>query len=275
MKKILVPIDFSPFSGYALTVASSIALHTGAALTLIHIDEAKDDQHHVPGKTEKFSSNVCINKIELDRLVREAETNGIQAEAVFVQSKGADELEDYIKPFKIDFIVMGSHGLKGIRSVLAGSTTRRLIRKVQVPVLVVKYSGKENIQFRNIVFASTFRKDQTQALNQVVAFAKYFGSAIHIVFVNLYYHLIREDVARETINRIMEKYKNVNYTINISETNSEDYGIAEFSKKIKADLISVVMENHLIAGGFLNLTVAEKLIQSQEKPILVINSDYA
>ena len=114
---------------------------------------------------------------------------------------------------------------------MAGSSTRRLIRKAEVPVLVIKQSVDEKNQFKNIVFASTFRKDQSHALNHIVAFARYFESSIHVVFINLYYHLIREDVARETIARIMEKYKDVNYTVNISETNSEDYGIEDIAKK--------------------------------------------
>ncbi len=271
IKKILVPTDFSSFSGFALIVASRIALRAGATLVLLHISEKLKATHHVPVETGVIPEGKDSIRVELDRLVQEAALNGIKAEAVYVQSQGADEIEDYIKPYEIDFIVMGSHGLKGIRSAIAGSSTRRLIRKAEVPVLVIKQSVDEKNQFKNIVFASTFRKDQSHALNHIVSFARYFESSIHVVFINLYYHLIREDVARETIARIMEKYKDVNYTVNISETNSEDYGIEDFAEKIDADLISVVMENHLFVGGFLNLSVADKLIQKQSKPVLVIN----
>lgn len=271
MKKILVPVDFSVFSGFALSVASEIALRSSASLVLLHIAEAVKATHHVPVESVGISSGSDSNQIELNRLVKEVEVNGIKATAVYVKSGGSDEIEDYIKPYNIDFIVMGSHGLKGIRSALTGSSTRRLIRKAEVPVLVVKHSEKDKIQFKNIVFASTFRKDQSQALNYIVSFARYFGASIHVVFINLYYHLIREDVARETINRIMEKYKDVTYTVNITETNAEDYGITEFADKIDADLLSVVMENHVFVGGFLNLSVADKLIHKQSRPVLVIN----
>ena len=48
-----------------------------------------------------------------------------------------EEILKYAKEHNLDFIVMGSHGRKGLNRVLIGSTTVSVVRHSQVPVVTL------------------------------------------------------------------------------------------------------------------------------------------
>ena len=59
-----------------------------------------------------------------------------------------EQIERYIKPLNIDFVVMGSHGATGIRELVIGNNTQRIVRKSSIPVLVInlcRYDGDYEI----------------------------------------------------------------------------------------------------------------------------------
>lgn len=49
----------------------------------------------------------------------------------------SDAILNYVQEKKIDMIVMGTHGRKGLDRVLFGSVAERVIKTVRIPVLVV------------------------------------------------------------------------------------------------------------------------------------------
>jgi nucleotide-binding universal stress UspA family protein len=53
----------------------------------------------------------------------------------------ADEnIIDYVKEHEIDLVVMSTHGYGGVKRLLLGSVTDRVIRSCKVPVLVLPCS---------------------------------------------------------------------------------------------------------------------------------------
>jgi nucleotide-binding universal stress UspA family protein len=47
------------------------------------------------------------------------------------------EILTYANERKIDFVVMGSHGRKGLDRVLIGSTTASVVRRAQIPIITL------------------------------------------------------------------------------------------------------------------------------------------
>jgi nucleotide-binding universal stress UspA family protein len=52
------------------------------------------------------------------------------------QGDPADRIVDYVKANGVNLVVMTSHGRGGLRRLLVGSVTDRVIRSCEVPVLV-------------------------------------------------------------------------------------------------------------------------------------------
>jgi nucleotide-binding universal stress UspA family protein len=272
MKKILVPTDYSDCANNAIDVAKEIANKSGAELYLLHLEEVvpevahvahhaamEDNQHHIIGHA----------RFQLQQLVDIAVKEGCKAKSVFVPNEGKEAIEDYIKPYEIDFMVMGSHGARGIREAFIGSKTQKVIKNSTVPVLVIK-KQVTNFSPKKILFASTFREDATQSLKQVADFAKLWNADLNLVFLNLLSHLIEPNEAKRIMSKQMEFDPGVPYTLNINDTNDEEWGISKFARLLNADVIAVVYDKHTGFNRLFSSSVAEKLINHEEIPVLVM-----
>jgi nucleotide-binding universal stress UspA family protein len=269
MKKILVPTDYSDCASYAMEVAKTIAAKSGSELYFLHLEEVVPEVVHVLHHTHVHDPQIGRARHQLQQLVEAAEKEGLKAKAVFVPNEGKESIEDYIKPYQIDFMVMGSHGATGIRETILGSKTQKVITNCTVPALVIKRPNK-NFNPKRILFASTFREDVNKALKGVVDFAKFWNAELDLVFINLLSHMIEENEAKRIMSKQMEKSADVKFTLNISETNDEEWGISKFAKLVKADVIAVVFNKHIGFNRLFNSSVAEKLINHEEIPVLVM-----
>jgi nucleotide-binding universal stress UspA family protein len=271
MKKILVPTDYSDCANNAIGVAKEIAARSGASLYLIHLEEVVPEVAHVMNHStlEDNPHHVGHARLQLQSLVDSIEKDGVKAKAVFVPHEGREGIEDYVKPFDIDFMVMGSHGATGIREFIIGSKTQKVIKHSTVPVLVVKHAHK-NFQPKRILFASTFREDVSKPLREVAAFAKLWNAELELVFLNMLSHLIEENEAKRLMIKQMNPISDISYSLNISETNDEEWGISKFARRVNADVIAVVFDTHTGFNRLFNSSVAEKLINHESIPVLVM-----
>jgi hypothetical protein len=135
--------------------------------------------------------------------------------------------------------------------------------------LVIKKQLEGPFNPKRIVFASTFREDVTTPLKQVVNFAKLWDVKVDLVYINLLNHLIDEFEAHKEMRIQMKEAGVSGCTLNISETNDQEFGIMKFAESIKADLIAVVLDS----PGLFSSSVAEKLVNHSQIPILVINPE--
>jgi nucleotide-binding universal stress UspA family protein len=142
IRKILVPIDFSPHSAVALQYAIDIALHYSAELALVHVFDigiyALGDGS--PMLDPAHFENI-VNQIEhdLDEAKRDALAAGVGVvHTKLLQGKPDHELQRSALEDGADLIVMGTHGRTGFRHLLMGSVAERLLRRAHCPVFTVK-----------------------------------------------------------------------------------------------------------------------------------------
>jgi nucleotide-binding universal stress UspA family protein len=188
-----------------------------------------------------------------------------------VFDRGNEKIENYIKPYGIDFIVMGSHGAKGIRELVIGSNTQRIVRHVKIPVLVIK-EKPATLEFKNIVFASTFQENVMNAFKEVAAFAMLLNSKVDLVYINRIDHLVESQVAEEKMKTLAARYPAIEYSSNMAETNNEEWAIHQFAGELKADIISITSQEKDGRIPFLSPSIAEVLVNHENKPVLVLGA---
>jgi nucleotide-binding universal stress UspA family protein len=273
MKKILVPTDFSECASAAAEVAIALAQKAHAEIYFLHISPDTTERPHVPVGIEhpkqEVNRDAVQSRNELSMLVARAEKMGLKATPVLVFDKGSEEIENYIEPFKIDLIVMGSHGVKGIREYVLGSNTQRVIRHVKIPVLVIK-EKPASMDFKNIIFASTFQEDVKHAFKEVAAFAMLLNSQVHLVYINFIDHLVEPAEAEAKMNALALNYPYIQCSNNMAETNDEEWAIHQFTSEVQADLISITTHDKVGLFSFLSQSVAEELVNHEHTPVLVL-----
>ncbi len=141
MKKILVAIDFSAGSAQALHYALKFAVCFDAQLLLLHV---LHDPAEAPGfySSKKAGKKVLRNMEEaasrmMDEFVGKHLKKSNKFEARIVPGLPAEEIVRLAEKEKADLIVMGTRGHSGLKRLMIGSVTDRVIRAGTCPVLAV------------------------------------------------------------------------------------------------------------------------------------------
>lgn len=141
VKKILVPTDFSEPSQHALQQAVALARQNRAEIILLHVMEdfylpAQHviEHHNFPNLADELRKG-CER-----RLREEAETagEGVEIRTKLRQGTPSLEIADEAEKSHVDVIVIASHGAKGLRRFVLGSTTERVVGIAPCSVIVAR-----------------------------------------------------------------------------------------------------------------------------------------
>lgn len=136
--KILVATDGSEGSENAIRFASRLAKESHSTVTLLHVIpkiETTKEEIIILLKEEIGSPEEAGTKyLEAGRKI--VEESGITAETKLLDGNEVDETLKEAERY--DLLVAGSHGKGKIDRFLLGSVSSELVRKSEVPVLVVR-----------------------------------------------------------------------------------------------------------------------------------------
>ena len=135
-KKILVATDGSRYSGLATDKAIDFAKSYGGSLTAVSVVDVPSEFYaEAPGAVDKLIANA---KGFVAAVSKKAEANGIAASTFVGEGEAFEIIRRLAQKEKIDVIIMGSHGRTGLKRLLMGSVTEKVIGHAPCPVLVVK-----------------------------------------------------------------------------------------------------------------------------------------
>lgn len=155
IKKILYTTDLSQNARYAFGYAASIANQYGAKITILHVlqtlphdalvrvsyvlgeERWKDLQEQneqkvlntIKTRLEKFCDDMKASLVECPFLVDEI---------LVIPGEPVEVIISQIKTDTYDLVVMGTHGMGALADAMIGSTARRVLRRSELPVLVIR-----------------------------------------------------------------------------------------------------------------------------------------
>ena len=128
-KNLLVATDGSEHSVAAASEALGIAKRCGSNIIAVSVA-------HSDIELEKAKANV-------GRIIEMAKKEGVPIEALTPVGKSYDVIVETAGGRAVDLIVMGTYGETGLRKLLMGSTTEKVIGRAACAVLVVKSKQTE------------------------------------------------------------------------------------------------------------------------------------
>ncbi len=278
MKKILVPVDFSPKSEEALKVAANIAKMTGAEIHTIHLIDIPESEIDVTMGRYVPTGPVAIRMFEqtheqFDEFLDKDFLNGITVYENVLVDNPVEGITEFAEKNDIDAIVIGSHGTTGLEDFFVGSNTEKVVRTSKIPVLVIKEPA-DKFKIEKVVYASKFTDENIPAFKKLMEFLKIFKPEIHLLRVNTISNFKSTAELEEIMNNFLKKvpeydcFKKVLY---------DDYtvqeGIFNYSDRIGADLIALATHGRQGIMHFLSDSIAERIVNKAQKNILTIKMD--
>lgn len=145
---ILVPLDLSDASRFALREGLSIAARRGSRVTVLTVVDTRfpypDIFSFAKPDEDYFHTwrDTAIDRIKA--WLAEDNTMGVPAEAVVIRGQARREIPAYAREVGANLIVLTTHGAGGVRDTLLGSTTEMVVRTATCPLLILPLRGVEH-----------------------------------------------------------------------------------------------------------------------------------
>lgn len=273
MKKIIVPIDFSNHSDYALEVAAGLAKKNNSDLLVLHMLELSDAV--LTTSTEEQQANAIfllrIAEAKFEEFLKKDYLEDVKVTPIVKHFKVFSEVNDVAKEHEADIIVMGSHGTSGMMDVFVGSNTEKVVRSADIPVLVVK-NRISDLKLDEVVFACDFKEENIKPFLNAVKLFDSLGSNLNLLYVNLPNENFRSTT--EIDNRVAEflqkaegSTKRMN-DVNYHADYSVERGIINFSNKLGADIIAIPTHGRKGIAHFFTGSVGEDLANHSTLPVI-------
>lgn len=273
MKKIIVPIDFSEHSEYALETAAVLARKYNAEILALHMLElsnavVSNNENQLQAEAVFF---LKLAEKKFEEFLDKDYLKGIAVTPIVKHFKVFSEVSDVATEHNADLIIMGSHGASGLKEVFVGSNTEKVVRYSAIPVLVVKHSPILT-EFEDVVFACDFSEDAIKPYLSATKLINALNAKIHMVYVNLPDNRFRStpEIEKSVITFLkladgnIDKMKNINFVNDYSI----EQGILNFSNIIGADLVAVATHGRKGLAHFFEGSISEDIANHSTLPVM-------
>jgi nucleotide-binding universal stress UspA family protein len=158
VERILVATDLSAPASWAETRASMLAQVTGASIDLMHaVNSSALHALRVSlvGKVTDPEQVLVSLRGEVEKAADALEhAHGVNVRRHVVPGRPADEILRLAGECSSQLVVTGAHGSHLVHRLLFGSTTERLLYRIELPLLIVKRSPQE--QYRRLFIGVDF-----------------------------------------------------------------------------------------------------------------------
>lgn len=144
VKHILIPIDFSDSSRKAFYIGLKLARVFDADTTVLHVVEpiasfdSGEDMDRQASEVRRVEEGVKRRVNELFEVGGLAEVDRRRVKVEIRAGKPYMEILRFAYESDVDLIVMGSHGYTGVKHMLIGSQTEKVVRRAHCMVLTIK-----------------------------------------------------------------------------------------------------------------------------------------
>ena len=271
MYKILVPVDFSKKSEFAVKMSSQIGKKIKSEIHLLHLVELPSGIVDM-GAGSNFSipaSMMYLRKVK-DKIIHLKNTFFDSDHIIKYSIKFENPFEgirNYTQKNDINLIVMGSKGVSDFEEMIIGSNTEKVVRTSNIPVVVVK-TDNDKFKFKKLVFASNFDDENKAAFVDFLAFAKKFNSQIHLLKINTISNFESSYTTHKKIKDFVKGFNLKRKTITIYNDASVVKGIINFAKEIDADVIALTTHGRSGLSSLFNGSIAKSVSKNVLRPVI-------
>ena len=301
-RRIMVPLDGSPFGDYVLPTAATLARHTGATLDLVHVHQFHETRGNEEGLTPYRYEHVAELERAIDGLEWQAEAERLDGIATALRRREsvpvsiqvlhggnvARALLDHAREAAIDFVVMATHGPRSDSPFTVGSVASRLVHELEMPLLLLRPDSDLPVappspSFQHVLVPLDGSPRSEEVLPAARALAYPFASSVTLLRV--IEHGIwpvnalevqlgdghRKDAARAYLGDVAERITAtwVPPTVAVTTHESVARGILESADTVGADLIAMATHGRTGVSRLVLGSVASEVLRATRIPLLL------
>jgi hypothetical protein len=180
VERLLLSTDGSEHSEGAIREAIKLAKKCSSKLWVMSVAETNPEFEALAPQITEKAGKAARELVEA--LQARAKKEGVDCTGIVHQGEDSYKyIVDEAAKNKISMIIMGRRGRTGLKRLMMGSVTSRVIGHAPCNVLVVPRAAK--IEFKNILVATDGSKHSAAAASEAIGLAKRNGSKLTVISV--------------------------------------------------------------------------------------------
>lgn len=266
MEKLLIATDGSVYSESAIREAINLAKQCSSKLIAVSIVKTNPEfEDLVPQVIEKLEKEAIRH---LESIKNRASKEKVDCEIIVHRSEEPyQNIVDEAAKNQVNMIIVGTHGRTGLKRLMMGSVTAKVIGHATCNVLVVPVTAK--VECKNILIATDGSRYSDAAAIEAIGISKRCGSSLIVISVATSDEEIKS--AEDNVKKVVELAEKEGIKTEGLMIKDEPYkSIVEISKQRNADLIVVGSHGRTGLERLLMGSVTERVIGHAESAVLVV-----
>jgi nucleotide-binding universal stress UspA family protein len=171
-KPVLVPTDLTDVASKAIHQAAVIAKKAGTSVSLLHV------------LNEKSPSREDAEKQLNPEAEHVKDLTGKDCEILLLEGSIFEVIPQVTCENCFDLVVIGTHGIHGIKQHFMGANILKLVSRIQTPVLVIQKDSPVTENFKTMIMPVSSHLDFHKEIDSVLLFTSLFNTEVHLYSVN-------------------------------------------------------------------------------------------
>ena len=294
--KILCATDFSDYSNHTINYGVALAKEFGSRLIICHVIDLSSVAIYGEFQLDPVGQQNRIVEDARDQLEALTGDQPLDWEPMITVGKPAEEILRAVEEENIDLVITATRGRSGLKRLILGSVTERLMLTLPCPLLVLRSpehdfvkTPDQVIRLKKILVGCDFSPDSVQAFNHALSLAQEFEAELHLANViepPAQPNLMKDHTS--AIGKIQGDYRNL-ITQKLKEMVPEearnwctpqtsilegqpDEALAKYAESNDVDMIVMGIRGHgLVKTLFLGSTT-DRVVRRAPCPVLSVGS---
>lgn len=297
LKNIICATDFSEFSKHAVAYGVTLAKKFNAKLYMCHVidmsyaaiyGECKDplelEERIMGDANDSLRGSIGEDKIDWEPLISKGHT--------------CDEITRMAAEIGVDLAITATHGRSGLKRLILGSVTERLIRTLSCPLLVVRSPkpafvslGNQKVKLDRILVGCDFSPDSNLSFQYALALAREFQCELHLTHViesTMYKYILKsglekgqdqDALCKELNEKLKDMIPGEAYTSCTPRTEllaGQPYEeVTKYAVTHNIDLIILGVRGHSLMETFFLGSTTDRVVRQAPCPVLSVRPTYS
>lgn len=280
METILTAIDFTDTSLNAARYAAQLSNQLKVdKIILYHSYDLLPTTADIPASVTLSDGKMQERSIELlDDLKKELRVLTATDTEILVKAnslKLADGINDLATKYGASLVVIGLTGKKAWEKFIVGSSTKSILKRCQLPLLVIPQDAAFTPIDRMVMGCDLKKVAETMPIEKIKSLIEGLNAQLQIVHVD---HQENKHFSADMIRQqyaFYHMFEEVMSTMHYVDNKSVEKGILTYAHQQHAQLILVIAKSHSFMARLTKESVTSKLASKSTLPLLIINESAA
>ncbi len=225
IKNIICSTDFSEYSDHGVSYGIALAKKLGARLYVCHVIDLSSIAMYRDGAADPLEHRNWISNYALEYIDQLIGQQSLDWEPLIQIGHPANEISRMAHEKLVDLAILTTHGRSGLKRLILGSVTERLMRTLPCPLLIVHNSkhdlisvSRQGIRVKKILIGCDFSTFSNLAFQYGLSLAQEFQSELylaHVIQPSIYRDLLKggieysEELGQDLRDHLYEKLFNM------------------------------------------------------------------